>query len=116
MIHRFDSATGVIAPEPLAEVKGEGMSLATTDMCTFLPTTSSKHHRIAVVDQATDAILAYEFDAEKQTLVPAGVFADGLSFPHDVDVSADGQFVAITNYGDDTLRIGRIISSGRRDE
>lgn len=108
MIHRFDSASGVIAPEPLAEFRGEGMSLATTDMCTFLPTKPGKHYSIAVVDQATDAIQAYEFDAEEQTLVAAGVFADGLSFPHDVAVSADGQFVAITNYGDDTLRIARI--------
>lgn len=116
MIHRFDSASGVIAPEPLAELKGEGRSLATTDMCTFLPATSGKYYSIAVVDQATDAILAFEFDAKKQTLVVAGVFADGLSFPHDVAVSADGQFVAITNYGDDTLRIARIKPSARHGE
>jgi hypothetical protein len=30
---------------------------------------------------------------------------DGLSFPHDVDVSADGKFAAIANYGDDSVRI-----------
>ena len=116
MIHRFDAASGVIAPEPLAELKGEGMSLATTDMCTFLPTKSGTNYPIAVVDQSADAILAFEFDAEKETLVAAGVFADGLSFPHDVAVSADGQFVAITNYGDDTLRIARILPSPRYSE
>lgn len=109
MIHRFDLASGVIAPQPLVELKGEGMSLATTDMCTFLPAASGKPYRIIVVDQGADAIPAYEFDAEKQTLVATGVFADGLSFPHGVDVSADGKFVAITNYGDDSLRIARVM-------
>jgi hypothetical protein len=52
-----------------------------------------------------------EFDAQRQTLVAAGIFADGLSFPHDVDVSADGRFAAIANYGDDSLRIARVTPS-----
>jgi hypothetical protein len=36
------------------------------------------------------------------------------SFPHGIDASADGRFVAITNYGDDTLRIMRLAPEGLR--
>jgi 6-phosphogluconolactonase (cycloisomerase 2 family) len=53
-------------------------------------------------------ITAFEFDAEAATLAFIGVFATGLSFPHGLDASADGKFVAVTNYGDDTLRIDRV--------
>jgi hypothetical protein len=115
MVHRFDAASGVIAAQPSAELRGEGLSLATCDMCSFLPTAAGEPYRIVVVDQAADAIPAYEFDAEKETLVTAGVFADGLSFPHDVDVTADGKFAAIANYGDDSVRIARITPSARAD-
>ena len=72
MIHRFDSTTGVIAQAPLAEVRGEGLALATADMCTFLPTPSDTIYRIVVVDQGADAIAAYEFDSESETLSAAG--------------------------------------------
>jgi DNA-binding beta-propeller fold protein YncE len=111
MVHRFDPVSGVVASQPLAELRGEGLSLATSDMCTFLPTAADEPYRIIVVDQAADSIPAYEFDPTKQTLVAAGVFADGLSFPHDVDVTADGKFAAIANYGDDSVRIARIMPS-----
>jgi 6-phosphogluconolactonase (cycloisomerase 2 family) len=52
-------------------------------------------------------VTAFAFRTNDHSLTFLGVFQDGLTFPHGVDVSADGKFVAITNYGDDTLRIFR---------
>ncbi len=61
-----------------------------------------------MADQVFDAVTAFEFDAENRTLTYAGIFAAGLSFPHGMDVSADGQFVAITTYGDDCVHITQV--------
>jgi len=107
VVHRFDSTNGVIDSEPVAEFKAPGVELAGIDLCTFLPTGSGKSYRILVVDQGGDAVPSFDFDPENRTVTPSGVFAEDLSFPHGVDVSSDGEFVAISNYGDDSVRISR---------
>ncbi len=111
IVHRFDAAKGVIAAEAIAEFKAPGIELAGLDLCTFLPTASGKPYRILVVDQGADAVPSFEFDPEDRTITPTGVFADGLTFPHGVDVSSDGRFVAISNYGDDSVRIDRLAAT-----
>ncbi len=108
VVHRFDSANGIIAAQAIAEFKASGVALAGIDLCTFLPTAPGKPYRILVVDQGADAVPSFEFDPEDRTITPSGVFAEGLSFPHGVDVSSDGRFVAISNYGDDSVRIDRL--------
>ena len=117
-VHRFDAANGVIDAQAVAEFKAPAIDLASMDICKFLPTAPGEPYRILVVDQGADAITLFEFDAEDRTIAPAGVFAGGLSFPHGIDVSTDGRFVAMTNYGDDSVCIARlapsIISAGER--
>lgn len=107
-IHRFDTVDGVVEGEPVAQFKGAGSLLAFGDMCAFFPCTSPNRHRLLVSDQALDAILSFEFDADRHTLSYGGVFAADLSFPHGVEASADGRFVAITTLGDDSLHIARV--------
>jgi hypothetical protein len=104
-VHRFDAANGVIADEPLAQLRGVGSSLANMEICKFLPAMSARRYRILVADQGADVIPSFEFDAQARTLVSTGIFKAGLSFPHGLDVSADGRLVAMTSYGDDTVRI-----------
>jgi hypothetical protein len=104
-IHSFDAEHGVIDPEPVARLDCSNHVLAYADLCTFLPSIRGNRYRVLVADQALDAVMAFDFDAEDRTLVFAGAFADGLPFPHGVSASADGRFVAITTYGDDAVRI-----------
>jgi hypothetical protein len=108
VVHRFDAASGVIDPQPSAEFRAPGVALSGVDLCTFLPTAADKPYRILVVDQGADEVPSFEFDPRDRTIARSGVFAEGLSFPHGVDVSSDGRFAAISNYGDDSVRIDRL--------
>jgi hypothetical protein len=111
-VYRFDAANGVISADPVAELTCTNVSLGNVEMCTFLPTSPGKPYRILGANQAADTVTEFEFDAEGRTLSFAGVFAAGMSFPHGIDASADGRFVAVTNYGDDTLRVARVAPDG----
>ena len=101
---------GVSEPEPAAALTGTGAELGTVEMCTFLPRPPCRPYRILGANQGADTVTALDFDPARGRLGLAGTFAAGLSFPHGIDASADGRFVAITNYGDDTLRIARVIN------
>jgi DNA-binding beta-propeller fold protein YncE len=106
-IHRFDAARGVIDAEPVAESRDLGVWPAGLDICAFLPPMPGQAYGILTTNQAADMVTTFEFRPGDRRLAFVGVFLDGLAFPHGVDVSADGNFVAVTNYGDDTLRIVR---------
>jgi hypothetical protein len=111
-VHRFDLEHGIIEPKAVSEVLGSGAVLYAVESCAVLPPAPGRPCRILAVDQAADLVAAFDFSRETGTLAPAGVFAAGMSFPHGIDVSADGTYVAVTNYGDDTLRILRVAPSG----
>jgi 6-phosphogluconolactonase (cycloisomerase 2 family) len=111
-VHRFDARDGIVESEPMAEYRAPESVLGFIDMSTFLPVKTEGSHRILVADQGTDRILAFSFNAEAGTLIPDGVFAEGLSFPHGIDARADGRYVAITTYGDDSIHIARAAASG----
>jgi len=106
-IHRFDATRGVIESEPVAESRDVGVWPAGLDICAFLPPLPGQTYGVLTTNQAADMVTAFEFRLGDRRLAFVGVFQDGLAFPHGVDVSADGNFVAVTNYGDDTLRIVR---------
>src|SRR5262249_38741606 len=101
-IHRFDAQRGSLEREPVAIWRITGGPIGALESCTILPSPSGHPFRILTVDQAGDAVLAFDFDPRQSTLTYAGVFAAGMSFPHGIDASADGRFVAVANYGDDT--------------
>jgi 6-phosphogluconolactonase (cycloisomerase 2 family) len=111
-VHAFDMAGGVIASEALAELQGQSTSFVYVDMCSILPTASSAPYRLLVANQGINEIVAFEFDPEHRTLALAGHFLAGLSFPHAVAASADGRFVAVTTYGDDSLHIFDMMHDG----
>ena len=106
-MYRFDAASGVIG-EALAEMHGPDTALANMEICTFLPSISGTPYRILVANQGADMVTAFTFDPGARTLAFTGIFAAGLSFPHGVDACADGRFVAVTTYGDDSVHIARI--------
>ena len=104
-VHRFDAETGRVEADPVAEYRARGTDLGFLDMAVFLPTKGGETYRILVTDQANGLIPAFSFDAADGTLQPDGVFADDLSFPHGIDARADGRYVAITTFGDDSIHI-----------
>jgi hypothetical protein len=104
-VHRFDAESGRVEANPIAEYRATGTDLGFLDMAIFLPGSSGDAYRILVTDQANDVIPAFSFDAAVGTLLPDGVFADNLSFPHGVDARADGRYIAITTFGDDSVHI-----------
>ena len=111
-VHSFDAASGIIAAEALAEFQGQSTSFIHVDMCSILPAASGAPYRILVADQGIDEIVAFDFDPGNRTLTFAGRFLAGLSFPHGVAASADGRFVAVTTYGDDSLHIFDMMHDG----
>jgi len=104
-VHRFDADSGRVEAAPVAEYRAKGTDLGFLDMAIFLPATRGETYRILITDQANGLIPAYAFDAAAGTLRPDGVFVDNLSFPHGVDARADGRYVAITTFGDDSVHI-----------
>jgi len=114
-VHRFDAQRGSLEREPVATWRSTGGLLGAVESCTVLSAPSGHPFRILTVDQAGDAVLAFDFDPRRSVLSYAGVFAPGMSFPHGIDASADGRFVAVANYGDDTLRILSLGQGGGLD-
>jgi DNA-binding beta-propeller fold protein YncE len=106
-IHRFNAARGIIESHPVAELREVGVWPAGLEICAFLPNEPDQSYVVLTTNQVADVVTAFEFRADDRSLAFVGVFLDGLTFPHGVDVSTDGTFVAVTNYGDDTLRIVR---------
>lgn len=112
--HPFDMARGTIDPAPIAEFHGSGLSMGNVDMCTVLPVRPDGRYEILAANQGFDVISAFELDADASTLDFTGVFLDGLSFPHGLDASADGRFIAVTSTGNDTISIARVMPSCRQ--
>jgi len=106
-VHRFNSETGKIEVNPVAEYGGEELAPGFVDMSTFLPAKIGETYHILIADQGADRIPIFAFDADAATLVPAGVFAENLSFPHGIEACPDGGLVAVTTYGDDAIHIAR---------
>ena len=106
-IHRFDAEQGVISADAVAVLRSPDASLSAVEMTAFLPTIPGEPYRLLAANQGSDVIAAFAFDPAGPRLVSTGIFLSGLSFPHGLDVSADRRFVAVTNYGDDTLWICR---------
>jgi DNA-binding beta-propeller fold protein YncE len=65
--------------------------------------------QVFVSDQPRDRVSAYGFNAETGEI--GGLIrriswaAGGLSFPHGCGVSPDGRWIAVTNYGDGSVRL-----------
>jgi DNA-binding beta-propeller fold protein YncE len=103
-MHEFDSAKGVIKSDPVACTVIEGEYGASYENCSFLPNCGTEYS-LLVASQADDQILNYIFCSTSQKMTYAGICTSQMSFPHGIDISEDGRYVAVTNYGDDTLRV-----------
>lgn len=104
-LHRYFEQDGLIDEVPVAKYEYTMHEINALEACVFFPGQTDCIYRLLTVDQANDLILVFEFDSLKKKINYEGILSKDTSFPHSIDVSPDGQFVATTNYGDDTLRI-----------
>lgn len=99
----FNKSNGTLGA-PISQVT---QKLSVEDIC-FI----NNDNHILVTNQADDTIVVYSFD---QT---TGFISDGhillqnpeaeLSFPHGLAVSPDGNYLVVTNYGDDKFNLYEI--------
>jgi DNA-binding beta-propeller fold protein YncE len=101
--YAFDPRTGC-SPGPLF-VRVEGLGLECVEDVNVLPDAS----RIVVTDQAADQAVFIAFDAATGSIGARTTALRSpqarMSFPHGNAVSADGRYLAVANYGDDTFNV-----------
>lgn len=99
-VYRFEQETGTVG-DRVCTVSG---SLAIEDM---VITRNQKH--IIITDQAGDALVVYSFDTDRGLIDQhSQIFSGaefGLHFPHGLSLSPDEKYLALSNYGDDSVRI-----------
>jgi 6-phosphogluconolactonase (cycloisomerase 2 family) len=108
-IYHRDPETGWIDPSPISKVE----DLFSAETVAFYPDGSC----IFVVDQLENRITAHVFDKETGELGESWIALENpeaeLNFCHGIAITADGKYVAITNYGDDKITVYERKSDGR---
>ena len=110
-IYDFDIECGCFSRPRWTSGKGLGVGCA--EDVSFLPDASA----VVITDQANDSASVVSIDANtgaigntKHRLTNPDA---RISFPHGNGISADGRFLAITNYGNDTLTVYALDSTTR---
>jgi DNA-binding beta-propeller fold protein YncE len=108
-VHAYDMATGSIGE--FVSRSPESLHMAAGEAVAFFPDGSA----IVVTDQVDDTAQVVEFDRATGRLGDVtqrfGWAAGGLTFAHGCAVSPDQRWIAVTNYGDASIRF---FASNRR--
>lgn len=103
-IYQFDRIKGKIDPTPVSVIGTSELLNVPEDVC-FSPDGSS----ILVTNHGNDTITVHAFDPMTGQIGESRVLLQNpeaqLSFPHGLSISPDGKYLAVTNYGDDTVKI-----------
>lgn len=101
-VRRFEMESGTIGD--VVSRTGPALRLGAGESVAFLPDGSG----VVVTDQIHSTAQVIEFDRQTGQLgavtMHIGWTAGGLSFPHGCSVSPDQRWIAITNYGDGSIR------------
>jgi DNA-binding beta-propeller fold protein YncE len=103
-IHAYDFKTGQINSDALTSIRIANECGASYENCAFLPNIGDEYI-LLVTNQSEDSVEKYSFNSKNNKIINVGLLADQMSFPHGIDVSRDGRYIAVTNYGDDTIWI-----------
>ena len=103
VVHTFNASDGTLG-EVVCTMNG---TFSTEDIA-FL----SNDVAIVLSDQGHDTLIVYPFDPETGQIDPNYTLIQNpeaqLSFPHGLSVSADGNYLAVSNYGDDKFNLYQI--------
>lgn len=104
-IHRFDAKTGMIEEKSLVAFDNNNSLFGSFELAAFRPDINPKEYRLFITNQAQDKVVEVAFNPDQFSLQVSGSHRLNLSFPHGIDVSGDGKLIAVTNFGDDSIRI-----------
>ena len=104
-IHRFDAYTGIIESNNVAILNDDNFLVNSFELATFCPGITVEGYRLFITNQYADKVVEILFNPVENTLAITGSYGGNLSFPHGIDISEDGKLLAVTNFGDDHVRI-----------
>lgn len=103
-VHAFDRLHGKLDPDPISTIGMSELLCVPEDVC-FAPDGLS----IIVTNHGNDTVTIHNFDPGTGQLSGSRILLQNpeadLFFPHGLSISPDGKYLAITNYGDDTVKI-----------
>jgi hypothetical protein len=104
-IHRFDADTGMIEEESIAILDNATSLVSCFELASFRPDIDPEMYHLFVTNQACDKVIEIGFNPRLGSLQINGSHSADFSFPHGLDISADGKLLAVSNFGDDCIRI-----------
>ncbi len=105
-IHHFDQNTGVFEDAPMTDFEfSNGKHMSLEDACIVKTSPDGDRFNLICVDQANDKLHNFSINSQTLKIKYMGSVSDDVSFPHGIDVSPSGRFLAVANYGDNSIRI-----------
>jgi len=103
-LYKFDKNTGIIAPEPTSVYRSKHGFDGGEDI-NFSPDDAY----LIISEHAQDRIIVHEFDKIHGTIGKKISELKNpesrISFPHGINISSDGKYLAVAHYGDDKFSI-----------
>lgn len=104
VIYKFDRELGLMDPNPICQI-GIEQGLSIPEDLRFYPDDSC----LLVSNQGNDTITIHDFDPKTGKIEKSYLGLKNpkacLSFPHGFSISPDGQYLAVSNYGNNKVNI-----------
>ncbi len=108
-VFAWDPVSGMIRPNPISELTNQP-ELTCPDCVSF--SRDDDLSFVVVQSQSADTVTFYPFDKENLQIGPPFQTLKNpeaqIHFPHGFSLSTDDQYLALSNYGDDTVTIYRL--------
>jgi WD40 repeat protein len=103
-IHRYVQDTGKIDRQLLAQYIHQSETNSAFEIGAFRAEPNQYQYSLFITDQE-DRVFEFKFDSQNRNIQLIGSFGDDLPFPHGIDLSPDGHYLAVTTLGDDIFKI-----------
>ena len=104
-IHKYDASKGIIEENSIAVLHDNNFLVNSFELSSFRPGVSSEGYQLFVTNQFADKVVQINFNPSTDSINITDSYGGKLSFPHGMDISPDGEWIAVSNFGDDHVRI-----------